>query len=180
LLESRVFPHPNTWKSVQPSKLVKKHGRDMAILGSCGDLRKLYEKTKCCKSASFLVVVHRNSPAACLISLIRPGWIPGLLLRQANLHRGHQDVVNDSLSQRHPLETPSLLLPPGSPLGAYLPFRSAGKPTIKSQRINDMDVENLLRKQDCMLKGQYNVRDDARRLCVDGYRQPDPCLAMAS
>jgi hypothetical protein len=48
------------------------------------------------------------------------------------------------------------------------------------KEINDMDVENLLRKQDGMLKGQYNVRDDARRLCVDGYRQLDPCLAMAS
>jgi hypothetical protein len=82
--------------------------------------------------------------------------------------------------QRHPHKTPSLLLPPGLPLGAYLPFLSAGKTTIKSQRINDMDVENLLRKQDCMLKGQYNVRDDAQRLCVDDYRQLNHCLAMAS
>lgn len=39
----------------------------MGILGSCEDLQKLYEETKCCKFARFEVVTHRRDTRAHLL-----------------------------------------------------------------------------------------------------------------
>ncbi|KAJ9119374.1 hypothetical protein QFC24_005845 [Naganishia onofrii] len=65
------YCYPKTLDYFQASNLVKSKGRDLAIEGCCEDLTENYKKTKCCKFATCLVMVHlagarTHLPIACV------------------------------------------------------------------------------------------------------------------